>query len=96
MFCDLAIGGEFLDNVMNCDAITKKVSVTTAKGTCVRGDKPQTYEARIKGRWQKRSAELWLRRELMDPSITITDVSVTAHTYSIPSDIFFDNAEVVK
>lgn len=85
-----------MDNVLNCEAITKKVSITTVKGTCVKGNKPQTYEARIKGRWQARSAELWLRRELMDPSITITDVEISSHTYSIPSDIFFDNAEVVK
>lgn len=85
-----------MDNVLNCRTIEKKVSVTSVKGTCVKGDKPEKYQAFIKGRWQKRSAELWLRRELMDPSITITDVSVSSHTYSIPSDIFFDNAEVIK
>lgn len=85
-----------MDKILNCRTIEKKVSVTSVKGTCVKGGKPEKYQAFIKGRWQARSAELWLRRELMDPSIAITDVSVSSHTYSIPSDIFFDNAEVVK
>ena len=85
-----------MNKILNCDNITKKISLTHVKGICVRGGKPQTYEAWIKGRWKKHSAELWLRRESMDPSITITEAVVTADTYSIPGDIFFDNAEIVK
>lgn len=85
-----------MENILNCDYLMKKISITHVKGICVRGGKPQTYEAWIKGRWKKHSAELWLRRETMDPSIAITEAIVTADTYRIPGDVFFDNAEAVK
>lgn len=84
-----------MDDVLNFDRITKRVTITTVKGIRLKGLEPVEFTAHMHGSWKEKSAERWLRRKLKDPTITVAETESTSHTYSIPTETFFANAEQI-
>lgn len=84
-----------MEKIENLERVTKKLTVTTVSGVRIRGAKPETYTTKIQGRWKTKTAERWLRRNLMDPTITVVEVSTETHSYAVPADVFFEHAELI-